>query len=378
MQTTQIFIEKFDYFFKWETIKYAAVLSNENNAEKDIEKMMVEKKSFLNQELEFYPNDREKANYIATLIKNELAWLKVRRGAIYLLDGRLNDLIELATDITKMISLDLDKSTINSIIDIKDWIDNQSPIEIKITFDDSSEHKVTANVKMLGSINFKKILTAFLGYNNIIKFSTESERVVFPKEIIMMLKKILWGVLTRNKEFMYEAPKIIFKPLVFIQFSREYLAYLILLQNGFENETVGYSIPEWIPNKQHTPSDKQIIIKLDCIKFILSKLEPYFSDEDIIILDDILKGTRTGSQRIHFKGAGAKIGYLFKQLHDLEVITSLKQNTELILVKYISFDNAKSKEKSNFTSNMAHNYISRNTPLKGKDIIDISEINKNK
>lgn len=371
-------IEPFDSLFKWENIKYFALISNDKQVQADVEIFLDKKKSIFNEQLKFYPNRREKLSYINKQISELLDWLQIRKGSIYLLDGRLDDLVSLVSNTIEVRGFESNKSLLEEFRNIKKLFDTFPHFQITFTIDQAN-NSVEAYVKILGNLDIYKFFLAFVSLQKIRKLQDSvSPKIEFPIEYRSMSWNFIKAFFFKKQSILtYELPKIIYKPFVITHVHRLYLNFLIEKQSEFMNNQLE-SYPNWLKPTAAPLINETIQIQLNYVFYVTEKLRQYFSDEDSLILEMLLKGTKQEDAKITFLDSGSKLGYFFYQLHDKGIITGEKKNTEVFLIKYFQFKNQKTKDYTPFTKGMAHMYISSKHKLKHKKLIDLSDFEQYK
>jgi hypothetical protein len=132
---------------------------------------------------------------------------------------------------------------------------------------------------------------------------------------------------------------------------------------------------EWQPyTKVVELKRKEIHIRQEYLPYIAAKLKPYFSDDDFKILPSLLEGEEIIAELVFFKG-GSIFAYFLKQMHDKDIITSDKIETEKWLANHFKFVNRKEAYAiTPFKISIVHRYLTLKTRLKGKMTIDITDL----
>ena len=94
MPTKEVLTVPFFYLMQWEFIKKFPILKDSSPVEADIEYMLNVLKNHTEEKLTFCLDSADKIQLLENRIQLGLKWLELRIGGIYLLDGKIENLLE--------------------------------------------------------------------------------------------------------------------------------------------------------------------------------------------------------------------------------------------------------------------------------------------
>jgi hypothetical protein len=356
---TYTFIEPIERICTWE-IMSIWIIYQDANAIDALSEQVNARKSILLRDLELYPNNEQKIKCIEKALDKEIQYLKTKQLHIHLLDGSFDKFVENTQNDIKLFEFN-NNTSVKRVLKYFNK-DSIKQIEVVLTIKvDELNNKANCEIRFSDKFNMIdaiEIVTS-IGFAATIQEGT--------KPTFKWLKNMFSTFLFDRKNLI----KLIYTPLLMVQQSR--LFYRVLIEqleylggSFYLNADKDYSIPTQLANNLN--------IKKEYVKYILYKLKPYFSENQFKELNNLILRNEIPTIRICFLTTGSMLAYFFKELHSKNIIISTKNTSELFLEKHFDFFNSKTKENTPFSKALAHRYISTKDSLKGKETIDLSDM----
>jgi hypothetical protein len=358
--------------FQWSLLQNMSILNDNTTTIQDVEQMVKLFQDFVETELKYVNDPKKKLEILESHIDKEAKWLSAREYAVMLLDGQAKSFQEDIDEKSETLSM-MGTPFPQPILDLYDYLKKETAIKVRLEFDEETKRGLLSvgSPDGVNKLNYFGLIKALIG----LRFSLGKMDIDLPKELpnyfSFSISSLAFALFFKPKN----AIPILFRPLLMIQVKRMFLGYLNECKLKILENSLQKSIPEWHSSIEVTTIDyREIKINPEYLPYIAGKLKQYFSENDFLLLGLILEGKSITPKRIAFDGACSKICYFFREMKGKEgVIKSTKLAIEKCLADYVDFNNQQSKSITPITPDMAHQYVSSTTKLKGKDTIDISD-----